>query len=471
MESDRIDAAVVFARHFARARFEELPPEVVRIAKHQILDTLGVAVAGFGQPGAAQVLELAAEWGGAQQASVIGTPLKLPAPNAAQVNTTMAHARDYDDVHERAVMHPGIVSIFPALAAAELRAGLSGRELLAAVVLGSDLVCRLGFGTRPGVSPIHTGWHFTTLYGFPTAALVAGRVLGLDEERLVHAFGLAYHQSSGNGQCVIDGSLAKRLGPGMAVRGGIVAALLARKGVTGARDSLEGPNGLFAVYHRGEYDREQLVGELGRRYEGGGVTLKPYPCCRGVHASIDAALEISAGRRIDAARVREIEITTGSANHELLCTPIDAKVRPRNPVDTQFSIPWGVAVALGHGRVAMEHFTAQAIADANTSALAAKIRTGVDPALSSPRGVEPARVRVVFDDGSVRETQVDLARGSPEKPMSFDDCVRKFDDCIAFAGGWMAADRAAAAVELVTNLEQVDDVRELIALFARSGAG
>lgn len=466
MPTSQTDAAVVFARHFARARFDDLPSGAVQIAKHQILDALGVAVAGFGQPGATQVFELAAEWGGAPEASVIGAPLRLPAPNAAQVNVTMAHALDYDDVHERAVMHPGIVSIFPALALAERRGGLSGRELLAAVVLGSDLVCRLGFGTRPGTSPIQTGWHFTTLYGFPTAALVAGRVLGLDEERLVHAFGLAYHQSSGNGQCVIDGSLAKRLGPGFAVRGGIVAALLADKGVTGARDSLEGPNGLFAVYHGGDYDRERLVGDLGRRYEGSGVTLKPYPCCRGVHASIDAALELAAGTRIDAARVREIVVTTGAANHQLLCTPFDAKVRPRNPVDTQFSIPWGVAVALNHGRVAMEHFTAQAIGHEGTRALAGKIRTEVDPALSSPRGVEPARVRIVFDDASVRETQVDLARGSPEKPMSFDDCVRKFEDCAAIAG-WMGTDRVAAAVELVTRLERLDDARELIALFAR----
>lgn len=461
-----MDAAVAFARHFAAARFEDLPDDVVQITRQQILDILGVAVAGFGQPGAAQVLELAEEWGGAPEASVIGRRTKLPAPHAAQVNATFAHSRDYDDVHERAVMHPGIVSVIPALAVAERRGGLSGKELIVAVALGTDLICRLGLGTRPGVSPIQTGWHFTSLYGYPTAALVAGRALGLDEEQLVNAFGIAYHQSSGNGQCVIDGTLAKRLGPGFAVRGGMTAALLAARGVTGARNSLEGPNGLYAVYHRGEYDREALVGELGRRYEGSNVTLKPYPCCRGVHASIDAALEIATRHPIDPARVREVVITTGEANHKLLCTPFEPKVRPRNPVDTQFSIPWGVAIALLEGRVSMEHFTEKAMVRPETLALTAKIRAEADPALSSPRGVEPARVAVVLDDGTRYDAQVDLARGSPGQPMTFADCARKFLDCIDFSGHWMRAGRANAAVELVTGLERLDDVRELSALFA-----
>lgn len=461
-----LDAAVVFARHFAAARFEDLPDDVVRITRHQILDILGVAVAGFGQPGASQVLELAEEWGGAPEASVIGRRTKLPAPHAAQVNATLAHSRDYDDVHERAVMHPGIVSVIPALAVAERRGGLSGKELIVAVALGSDLICRLGLATRPGVSPIQTGWHFTSIYGYPTAALVAGRVLGLDEEQLVNAFGIAYHQSSGNGQCVIDGTLAKRLGPGFAVRGGMTAALLAAKGVTGARNSLEGPNGLYAVYHRGEYDREALVGELGRRYEGSNVSLKPYPCCRGVHASIDAAFEIGTRNPIDPARIREIVITTGEANHKLLCTPFEPKVRPRNPVDTQFSIPWGVAVALLERRVSMEHFTAQAMARPDLLALTAKIRAEADPALSSPRGVETARVAVTLDDGKRYGAEVDLARGSPDQPMTFDDCARKFRDCVAFSGHWMGAGRANAAIELVTALERLGDVRELIALFA-----
>lgn len=461
-----MDAAERFAHHFASTRFEDLPPALVEITRQQVLDLLGVAVAGIGQPGPKQLAELVTEWGGSGESSVIGGARKAPAPDAAQVNATLAHARDYDDVHERAVMHPGIVSIVPALALAERAAtAFSGRDLITAVALGTDMICRLGLATRPGVSPIQTGWHFTTLYGYPTAALTAGRVLGLDAQHLTHAFGIAYHQCSGNGQCVTDGALTKRLGPGMAVRGGVVAALLSQKGVTGARQSLEGEQGLFKVYHRGEYDRDALTDGLGIRWEGLNVTLKPYPCCRGVHASIDAALALRHHVPVDALRLREIVITTGAANHKLLCTPFDAKVRPRNPVDAQFSIPWGVVTALRHGRVGMEHFGAAAVADEATLALAAKVRTEVDATLSSARGVEPARVTLVFADGTQASERVDLAAGSPGQPLSWAQCVDKFTDCLGVAGAAAPA-RAGEAVALVAELERLPDVRPLIKLFA-----
>ncbi|MCL4181884.1 MAG: MmgE/PrpD family protein [Burkholderiaceae bacterium] len=466
------DAAILFARSFAGARFEDLPVDVVEITKQEILDTLGVAVAGFGQPGPSQLTELVRAWNGCAQSSLIGSRLKAPAPDAAQVNATMAHARDYDDVHESAVMHPAVVTVIPALATAELvgkvngRGPVSGRDLITSVALGADMICRLGLATRPGVSPIQTGWHFTTLYGYPTTALTTGRLLGLDEERLIHAFGIAYHQCSGNGQCVVDGALTKRLGPGFAVRGGMIAALLAQADVTGARNSLEGENGLFKVYQRGEYDRDVLTRDLGHAFEGSNVSLKPYPCCRGVHASIDAALELRKRHAIDPHHIREIVVTTGAANHHLLCTPSEAKLRPRNPVDAQFSIPWGVATALLRGRVVMDDFTTSAVADREALALTAKMRTEVDPTLNSSRGVEPARVKLVMDDGKSWAVQVDLARGSPGKRLSFDDCAHKFHDCVSFAGGWMTQANAGQAVEIVMNLENVEDVRELIELFA-----
>ena len=463
---DSIDAARLFARNFATLRYEDLPQSVIDMTKNEILDTLGVTIVGAGQPGPKQLRQLLEHWGGCPESSVIGTRLKLPAPNAAQLNATMAHARDYDDVHETAVMHPGLVTIMPALAIGESIGRMSGRELIVAVAAGADMICRLGLATRPGVSPMSTGWHFTTLYGYVTAALTAGRILGLSEERLVNAFGIAYHQSSGNGQCVVDGALTKRLGPGFAVRGGMMAALLAKLDVTGARDSLEGQQGLFAVYQRGEYDRDKLTQDLGRHFEGLNVSLKPYPCCRGVHASIDAALQLVVEHDIRAEDIAEIVISTGEANHGLLCTPFAAKVRPRNPVDTQFSIPWGVATALLRRRVAMQDFTASAMEDAEMLSLTAKISAVADPTLNSARGVEPARVDLKLNDGRHLSARVELARGSPQQPMTFADCSDKFRDCLRFAGADADGKMAARAIDMVANLDSVDNATELLAVFA-----
>jgi 2-methylcitrate dehydratase PrpD len=460
-----MDATYLFAKNFRSMAYEDLPAEIVEITKKEILDTLGVALAGFSQPGPKELREIVQGWGGTEESSMIGCKQRVPAPNAAQVNATMVHARDYDDVHETAVMHPGVVSIPTALATAELKQGLSGREFITAVTLGVDMICRLGLATRPGVSPIKTGWHFTTLYGYPTAALTAGRILGLDEDKLVNAFGIAYHQCSGNGQCVKDGALTKRLGPGFAVRGGLTAALMADKGLTGARNCLEGEEGLFKVYHCGGYHRETLVHGLGTHFEGINVSIKPYPCCRGVHPSIDAALAVVNANRIKAEDVKQITIATGAPNHDLLCTPFERKTRPRNPVDAQFSIPWGVAVAMAHGRVTTNDFTEAAIKDKELLGLTALITAEVNPEFNHfEKGMEPARVTVMTKDGKSHSAQVGSPLGSPERPMSFEDCARKFEDCVCISEYELPEEKMKRVIDLISGFERLKDVRELISL-------
>lgn len=460
-----MDAAYEFVRNFTKVTFDDLPVDVVETTKKEVLDTLAVAVAGFGQPGPKQLLEMVQEWGGRPEATLIGSKQKVPAPNAAQVNATLTHTRDYDDVHEQAVMHPGVVTIPPALAMAELRGGLNGKEFIAAVALGVDMICRLGLGTRPGVNPIQTGWHFTTLYGYPTAALTAGRVIGLDEEKMVNAFGIAYHQCSGNGQCTIDGALTKRLGPGFSVRGGLTAALMAQRGVTGAKDCLEGELGLYKVYQYGEYDRNILTHDLGTFFEGSNVSIKPYPCCRGVHPSIDAALALRTKYNINPEEIKEILFATGAANYKLLCTPFEAKVRPRNPVDAQFSIPWGIATIFAKGRVTMGDYTPEAIADRNVLNLTGKLKAEVDHSLDNPRGIEPARIKVLMNNGDIFTEQVQLALGTPGRPMSFDDCIKKFEDIVLFTGGWMKKENVKKAIDFAATLEKQANVTDLIGLF------
>ena len=151
------------------------------------------------------------------------------------------------------------------------------------------------------------------------------------------------------------------MGPGMAVRGGIASALMAKRGITGARNCLEGKSGMYQVYHGGSYSREALVDELGTRFEGINVSIKPYPCCRGVHPFIDAALALVAKYDIRPEDVESILINCGEGTYFLLATPLEAKARPRNFVDSQFSIIWGVATAIARRRATLDDFTEEAI--------------------------------------------------------------------------------------------------------------
>jgi 2-methylcitrate dehydratase PrpD len=454
-----MDAAYSFAKIFAASKYEDLPGEVVDATKKEILDLLGVALGGASQPGATHVCALVQEWGGKEESSIVGCKQKVPAPNAAQANATMAHALDFDDVHEAAVMHPGIASIPVVLAVGEARGNLSGKELITSTALGVDMMCRLALATTPGKSPIDLGWHLTSLFGFMGAAATAARILDLGEEKIVDAIGIGYHQCAGNGQCVKDGALTKRLGPGFAIKGGITAALLAKAGVTGAKNAFEGEWGLYKQYMHGDYSREILTRDLGKRFEGANVVIKPYPCCRGVHPAIDAALELATSENLRGSDIKEVALSVTDAHLSLLCQPLEAKCSPRSPVDAQFSIPWGVASAIVKRRVGLEDYTEKAIRNREVLELTAKTRVEVDNSLHKP-GPEPTRVKIITTDGKQLSKVVENPLGSLERPMSYEDCARKFADCAKT----LPSGRVERIIQMIGELERLESIQEIIRL-------
>jgi 2-methylcitrate dehydratase PrpD len=207
-----------FAREYAEIaaglRGETLPPEVTEAVRTNLLDTLACATAGRSAPGVGEVAALAAEWGGAPQALIWGSDTRVPAHHAAWVNGMMAHARDYDDTHDVAVLHAGVSVVPAALAAAELNPAATGNDLLAGVAAGLELVCRLGLATK--ISIIESGFIYSSLFGYFGAAVAAARVAGLDAASTQNAIGIAYSQAAGTHQVTRDAALMKRMQPGLA---------------------------------------------------------------------------------------------------------------------------------------------------------------------------------------------------------------------------------------------------------------
>ncbi len=452
-----MDASGSIARHFANTQFTDLPMAVVEATKKEILDFLGVSLCGADQAGARELLELIREWGGKPESSLIGFNGKVPAPNAAHFNATAAHTLDFDDVHEYAVVHPGVAVIPTALAMAEQTGHLDGRTFITGCALGVDMMCRMTSAPTPGRSPVKTGWHLTTLFGLLGAAATAGKIMQLPEQQLVYAMGIAYHQSSGNGQAVIDGTHAKRLGPGFSVRGGIVSALLAGKGVTGAVNSLEGENGLFKQYFQGDYDPTPLTKDLGQFYEGVNVAIKPYPCCRGIHPAIDSALALVKAHSVIPDDIASITIHVSDDHRYLLCQPEEAKLTPRNPVDSQFSLPWGVATAMVKGRVTLDDFTPAAISDPAVLAVTSKMTIKTDNGLIRSDTPDPTRVDVTTRQGQTYSEMVPYPLGSLERPMSFEDCAQKFKACAKK----LKAHQSDQIIEMVAHLEKLDNLEKL----------
>jgi 2-methylcitrate dehydratase PrpD len=464
-----MDAAYSLAKNLITIKYKDIPPDVTELTKKHILDILGVALGGSSKPGVKELAELVTEWGGKEESTVLCYGHKVPAPNAAQVNATMGHALDYDDTGDGPT-HPSVVIVPTCLAMAERKGKMSGKEFITAVALGMDMMCRLGQAFRLGVktAPVGghpgAGWHLTPLYGFLAAAGVAGRIIGLDEEKLVNALGIAYHQCSGNGQCVNEGALTKRMGPGFAARGGIVAALMAEKGITGAKECLEGELGLFNLYHKGEYDPKPLTKDLGKYFAGLSVTMKPYPCCKGTHSYVDVALALVNKHHIKAKGVQEITIFTQDDSNVLL-HPLEKRSRPENPVDSQFSIPWAVAVVFARGRAGIVDFTEEAIKSPDILEISSLVRVKVDKNIGEKKGLIPAKIGFTTRKGQTYVEQAAIvSTGNAPEQLPFDAYERKFRDCASYAIKPRTNKQIDKIIALVKQLEQVDDIREVIEL-------
>ena len=455
-----MDAIYDFVKHFIRTRYEDIPDEAIQAAKIEVIDSIATALGGSTKSGIAELVDMVKEFGGAEQSTVIAYGLKCPAPNAAQVNGTMIHALDYDDGHQGALVHIGCVAVPTCFAISERMGKRSGKEVLTALALGHDFESRLSLASRPGSSLASSGWHPTAIYGYFGAAAMSGILMNFDEEKMINALGIAYHQSAGNGQCVNDGAMTKRMGPGFAARGGITAAIMAEKGITGARNILEGEHGVFNVYHGGDYDRDILLGDLGKRFEGANLGFKPYPCCGFTHSFIDAVLAMKAKYNIQAEDVKEITAYAGEHSYNLSIPP-EVKRAPRNIIDSQFSVPWSIATALVKGKVSPEHFTGQAIKDKKVLETAAKVTGVLEPSMNR-HGVGPGRLVVKMNDGTEYDEWIEHCLGSLERPMKFDDCVTKFRDCAGSSIKPLSNDTIEKVIDLVVQLDQLDDATEII---------
>jgi 2-methylcitrate dehydratase PrpD len=458
-----MDAILQFVKEYSGIRYGDIPGPAVAAVKKEVLDSLATALGGSSQAGIGELVDMVREWGGREQSTIIARGLKCPAPNAAQVNATMIHALDYDDGHPVAQVHIGCVAVSTGFAVAERMGGISGKDFIIALALGADFLSRLGLASRPGGSLIKSGWHPTALFGYLGAALMAGKIMGLDEEKMVNALGIAYHQCAGNSQSVNDGALTKRMGPGLAARGGITAALMAERGITGARNVLEGEYGMFRQYHGSDYDRDILLADLGKRFEGMNIGFKPYPCCGFTHPFIDAALALKSRHDINNfEQLRSITAYGGETAYEV-CVPAEVKCAPRNTVDAQFSVPWVVATALVKGRVTPEDFTVDAINNEDVRRVARKVRGILEPAMNR-HGVGPGRLKIVMQDGTVYEEEIEHCLGSVARPMTFDDCAAKFREGAAVSLKTLPAETVEKVIEMVGRLEQQEDATEIIRL-------
>jgi len=456
------DLVVDLARFAAAVDTARLEPDVIAAVKTNLLDTLACALAGSSAKAVDDVAALVREWAGAPQADMLVFGGRFPAHHAAWINSAMAHARDFDDTHDSAMLHAGVSTVPAAIAAGQLRGGLSGAELIAAVTAGLEITCRLGMGTQ--VDIVESGFIYSSLLGYFGATAAAGRALGLGEEQMRNALGIVYSSVAGNHQVTRDASLMKRLQPGLAAQAAVVAVQLARRGIRGAQEVFEGADGFFRVYLQGRASAQVVRQDLGRRYELLNLSYKPYPCNRDAHAAIDAILALRAESPHEAADIERIEVGVTAAGYQMVCVPEAVRSAPKTIVEAQFSIPYAVAVAWLDGAPGMRHFSEEGLRRADILALAARVKPHVDAQIDRDWGrfVTPARVVVHLRDGTALERRVDYSKGHPKNAMSAAELAAKVADCAAVAAKPLAPDTAARLVATVRGLEHLPELSGLM---------
>lgn len=446
-----------------RTTLKDIPKEVIKKAKLMILDFFAASLAGYKSPGCEEVSRLSREQGQGR-CTIIGYNYKTSPTFAALANGIIGHALDYDDTHSKSILHP-TVAIAPAVLSLGEDRGVSGETLLLSFIIGVETMCKLGLACKKG--PLETGYIYTSLIGTFGAAAASAKILDLSYEKTLNAIGISYSFTSGNSQQLVEGTLSKRLQPGIAAMNGVLSALLADRGITGAKKVFEGKFGFYHTYLRGEYDPKPIE-DLGVTYEIPQVSFKPYPCCRLTHSSIDATLKLRERYRINLVDIDEIIVRVNQQAYNANAEPLEIKRRPRNIVDAQFSIPYTVACALIYGKVGLNDFTEEAIKREEVLRVAERVTPIVDEDIEKKYGrrISPAILEVKISDGRILREEVLYPLGEPENPMSKERLLEKFLDAVKYSR-IITIDDAHAIADMIFSLEKINDIREVMELLRK----
>jgi 2-methylcitrate dehydratase PrpD len=460
MTEEQAGLSRTIAEAVVAARYEDLPPAVIAATKRSLLDAIGVMLAGSGLTAACQPFADLARAAGAGPCTLIGRGATAGPAMAALANGALAHAIDFEDGHDGAPVHPNAVQIPAALAWAEAAGGVDGRSLITALALGCDLACRMGLSFP--ADPARFGWYPPPMLGAYGAVAACAKLAGLDAGRIVDAFSLLLCSAVTSGEIKYSPlSDMRAVRDAFPAQAAVQAVQLAERGVTGFAAPLEGKAGFFALYARGNYDAAALLDGLGQRFEGENLTFKLWPSCRGTHAGIEGALALRDGREDFADAIEAIELT-GHPVMAMLDAPHAAKRAPATAIDAKFSLPFTVATALVTGAVTIDSFSAEALRAPNVLALAERVSfTVLEDA--APGAIASGGIAIRLMDGSVLERFVATPRGAPANPIPQEELVEKFRTCARLAAVPPGEAMIAAILARIDRLEEMADVRELLA--------
>lgn len=444
-------------RHIAETPFEALPAQCMEMTARALLDGTGVIRAASGMSEDAQPFLSLATLQPAGPARVLGTSLSIGAEAAAFANGAMAHALDFEDAFDAAPSHPN-ASMIPAALALAQEIGSSGRELLTALAIGCDLVCRLGLSLR---RPMEAGgWYPPPIIGAYGAAAACARLLGLDWKQVRSALSLTLCQATMPGAIKHNRDTNIRaVREAFPAQAAITSARLAAGGVVGFDAPFEGRDGFFDLYAGGEFDPAVLLAQLGTRFFGQDLSFKAWPSCRGTHVYIELADRLIHKRGLKTDDIAVIRAGIDDVTR-MLIEPIERKRAPAVAIDAKFSIPFTLALSAVRGRVTLDDFDPSALGDPGVLAMATLVE-GLEGEIGEWPAGSGGRLEVVLHSGEILSETLDVPLGAPSRSLSRDQLVDKFVNCAARAREPLGDGAARSLAEHILAIEAAPDVREI----------
>ena len=430
-----MDISRKLADFAANTTFKDIPKHVLEVEKQSILDNIGIISGGVGGDGCKEFHEYAIEAaaGGREEATVLGWGGKLPAIWAAFVNASMTMALDFADTSATATIHPNTSTFAVALALSEKLGNVSGEEFITAMVVGSEVACRLA---RATVSSRFSsdGFYMPPVFTSFGATTAACKLLGLNADQFIDAWSMNLSQYTCSSELTQNKETPIRsIREAFGAKAAMSSAILAQKGIKGYKDPFEGKQGFYRAYFQADYDAEPVLAGLGEDWECAKLVFKPWPCCMGNHGSINAALNIMTENDIKLEDITNIhsEVPTVA---KAVCEPLEDKRAPKNAINAKYSIPFTVATVLVDGNVTLESFDDDKLVRPEVLELAKKVDYELngdwDKDIELKTG---SKLTITTKDGKSYSSWVKKTLGNPDNPMTPQQFKAKFVSCMAQA--------------------------------------
>ncbi|MHA1712403.1 MAG: MmgE/PrpD family protein [Candidatus Freyarchaeota archaeon] len=442
----------VLADFAVETSFNKLPRRVIEHARLCVLDWIGVALAGSQETLTKTLTSIIEEIGGRKESTIIGANTKTSCLNAALVNGVMGHAVELDDIHEESVIHPAAPVIPAALAVAE-RENVTGKDLITSIVVSYEVEIRIGMSIMPSH---YRFWHTTGTCGTFGATVAAGKILGLDREKMLYALGIAGTQAAG--LIEVFGTMSKSLNVGKAAMNGVISALLAERGFTSSDAILEAEQGYCRATSE-EFNPDKITKDLGKKFELVNNIFKRHASCGHTHGAIDAVLHISEKHRIRPENIREIIVET----YPIAVDVVGKNFEPKTVFEAKFSLPYCLAIALMHGKVGLTELSEKNLRDPKILELSHKVKVASSPKYANAR-LGCAKVTIHTLDGKKYTRQVLVPKGYPKNPLTKAELEEKFIELSSLA---LPTEQAKELLRTINNLEKLNEVEALTILLMR----